>query len=179
MLRSVLLCACLALAACQAPNPYVATSLPEAHVYDAGAYPAAPRDYGAYRTWRWEQEPASGDYRTSPLHDAVAAGLERLGLRPSRDAQADLTVRAGLHQAQRLEQYVEPYGYYGYLNHYNTWAMAPRVYSYRREVVVVDIELLDSVDGQAVWRGQGESPADTHRDRLYQAVREALSGFPP
>ena len=185
MLRSVLLGLCLALSACQTPNPYIAASLPETaerRDLNASAYPAPPRDYASYRTWRWQQQPAgSGDTPASEFHTAVTAELERLGLRQSRDAQADLTVRAGLQRAQRLEQYVEPYGgYHGYPHRYGIWATGPRVYRYRREVLVVDIQLFDSADGQPIWRGQGESSADdAQRARLYQAVREALSGFPP
>ena len=85
MLRSVLLGLCLALSACQTPNPYIAASLPETaepRDLNASAYPAPPRDYASYRTWRWQQQPAgSGDTPASEFHTAVTAELERLGLR--------------------------------------------------------------------------------------------------
>ncbi|NER66774.1 DUF4136 domain-containing protein, partial [Pseudomonas sp. MAFF212427] len=51
---------CLALAACQGHNPYVASSRPlppappqAATPFDASAYPAPARDYGRYRSWAW------------------------------------------------------------------------------------------------------------------------------
>lgn len=56
---AALLC-CLGLTACQAPNPYVASSLPlppapalAPQPFDTSAYPAAPRDYARYRSWAW------------------------------------------------------------------------------------------------------------------------------
>lgn len=182
MLRSVLCCLCLALAACQAPNPYTAASLPErpGAVDDA---PAAPAAIHNYRTWRWEQPPSgSARFDAAQVSDAVAAGLERLGLRQKADGNADLLVRARVHQARRLEQVVEPYGGYGYgyRHHHYGWGAGPRVYSYHRDVLVMAVELIDGRTGQPVWRGQGESPVDTgHRDRLYRTAREALSGFAP
>lgn len=186
MLRSVLLGLCLALCACQAPNPYTAASLPETaerRDYNPNDYPPQPRNYAAYRTWRWQQAPTgSGNYPTDEFRDAVAAGLERLGLRQSREgASADLAVRADLQRTQRLERYVEPYGgYYGNPYRGGMWAGGPIVRSYRHTVLIVTIELLDGADGQLIWRGQSETLADNaQRNRLYQAVREALSGFPP
>lgn len=177
MLRSVLLCLCLTLAACQAPNPYTAESLPERP--GAGTNAAPGPAIGGYRTWRWEQPPA--DHDTYQVGDAVAAGLERLGLR-QQPHDADLLVRASAHQARRLEQVVEPYGGYGYgyRHHPYGWGASPRVYSYHRDVLILTVELIDSRTGQPVWQGQGESARDTdRRDRLYRTAREALSGFNP
>src|SRR5690606_13154455 len=60
--------------------------------------------------------PPSGSARfdAAQVSDAVAAGLERLGLRQKADGNADLLVRARVHQARRPEQVVEPYGGRGY-----------------------------------------------------------------
>ena len=163
-----------------AVNPEVVRSPPSAY------YPQTPRDYAAYRTWRWQQEPTGGaHYSAAQLRDAVTAELERLGLRERHDASADLTVWAELFQTSHLQQVVEPYGgSQGFAPHVGSfgggWNAMPRVYAYRRNVLVLNLELHDSADGQAVWRGQGESLADgANRARLYQAARRALSGFPP
>ena len=55
------------LAACQSQNPYQAESLPmppappgAATTFDRSAYPAAPRDYGRYRSWSWLDGRAHG-----------------------------------------------------------------------------------------------------------------------
>lgn len=183
MLRSVLLCLCLTLAACQAPNPYTAESLPErpGGALHAGAHSAATP--GDYRTWRWAQPPSGGTrHDAEQLRDAVAAGLERLGLRHRPDGDADLLVRARAQRERRLEQVVEPHGGYGYgyRHPYHGWGAGPRVYSYHRDVLVMAIELLDGRTGQPVWQGRGESPDDAEpRDRLYRTARDALSGFVP
>ena len=163
-----------------AVNPEVVRSPPATY------YPHTPRDYAAYRTWRWQQEPTgSAHYSAAQVRDAVTAELERLGLRERHDASADLTVWAELFQTSRLQQVVEPYGgSQGFAPHVGAfgggWNAMPRVYAYRRNILVLNLELRDSDDGQAVWRGHGESPADgADRTRLYQAARRALSGFPP
>jgi len=180
MLRSVLLCGCLALMACQTPNPYTAASLPER----SGAPPAPPAAGAGYRTWRWEQPPAgTARYDATQIGDAVAAGLERLGLRQQPQGDADLLVRARLHETRRLEQVVEPYAGYGYgywRHHPYGWGAGHRVYSYHRAVLVMAVELRDSHTGQPVWQGRGELAADAgRRDRLYRTARQALAGFSP
>nr|WP_288434736.1 DUF4136 domain-containing protein [uncultured Pseudomonas sp.] len=118
--------ALLALAGCQTPNPYVASSLPEASVpvlpqQDPAAYPPAPRDWSRYRTWSWAPGAAvvSGGLDGQTVQQAVADGLDQRGLRPALGgARADLQVRARLTQQQRSEQYTDyydtGYGYGGY-----------------------------------------------------------------
>ena len=56
----ILLTLALLLGACQSPNPYKAESRPlppappgAASTFDHSAYPAAPRDFGRYRSWTW------------------------------------------------------------------------------------------------------------------------------
>lgn len=195
MPRSVLLVLYALLVACQTTSSTSPTSWPaqagadspDVVQPDPGAYyPETPRDYAAYRTWRWQQEPTgSAHYSAAQVRDAVTAELERLGLRERHDASADLTVWAELFQTSRLQQVVEPYGgSQGFAPHVGSfgggWNAMPRVYAYRRNILVLNLELRDSDDGQAVWRGHGESPVDgADRTRLYQAARRALSGFPP
>lgn len=195
MPRSVLLVLYALLVACQTTSSTSPTSSPAQAGADSpdvvqpapGAYyPATPRDYAAYRTWRWQQEPTgSTRYSAMQVREAVTAELERLGLRERHDASADLTVWAELFQTSQLQQVVEPYsGSQGFTPHFGSfgggWNAMPRVYAYRRNILVVNLELRDGADGQAIWQGQGESLADgAGRTRLYQAVRKALSGFPP
>ena len=81
--RIALALACLALAACQGSNPYVASSNPlppapaqAATTFDRSAYPAPPRDYGRYRSWSWRngQLPA-GSASADPAQLAEACLL--------------------------------------------------------------------------------------------------------
>ena len=62
MRRLCLILLSLGLGACSSPNPYVAASAPippapaqAANTFDASAYPAPVRDYGAYRNWAWRK----------------------------------------------------------------------------------------------------------------------------
>ena len=67
---------CLGLGACSNNNPYVAASKPmppapaqAANTFDASAYPAPVRDYGAYRNWAWRngQLPAGSAWQPVPI----------------------------------------------------------------------------------------------------------------
>lgn len=95
----------LGLAGCQSPNPYVAASAPmppapaqAANTFDASAYPAPVRDYGAYRSWAWlnNQLPAGSAWADSAqIAEAVSGALDQRGLRPLHDNRApDLLVSA-------------------------------------------------------------------------------------
>ena len=60
-LRILLISTSLTLTACSSPNPYSPQSTPlppapaaAAQTFDRSAYPAAPRDYGRYRSWAWQ-----------------------------------------------------------------------------------------------------------------------------
>ena len=208
MIRPAVLVLSLALAACQVSNPYTASSVPlppapalPAGGLDASAYPAAPRDYGRYRSWAWQPglRPA-GTVEASPeeVQSAIAAGLDQVGLRPARDNQAaDLLVSADLRVERRLQRRYDDYGYgygyhpglypYGYhSSHHSGYGLAmsvPLVRTYQTEVLVVDIQLHDGRDGQPVWSGSAEAVRGNDRrtraDALHDAVRQALAGYPP
>lgn len=205
-----LLCLALlpfALAACQSSNPYVASSRPlppappqAATTFDASAYPAAPRDYGHYRSWSWRNgQLPSGSANADPaqLADAISGALDQHGLRPARGASGDLLVSANLRLERRLRQVrdydYDPYygpapyggiGYGGYRNGYGAYGSVPIVRTYEVEVMVVRIDLFDARNGQPVWSASAESGSEkgSPRERenaLRESVRKALSGYPP
>ncbi|MDF3195269.1 DUF4136 domain-containing protein [Pseudomonas sp. 1928-m] len=187
------------LAACQSQNPYVADSkpLPPAPAHspqqlDRSAYPAAPRDYGRYRTWSWQQLPAGSAWASSEqVQEALSNALDQRGLRPHRtgatSATSDLKVSAELRLEQRLRQVTEHYGsHYGhsrYGNDYGMWGSAPLVRSYSEEVMVVRIELFDGQDGQPIWSASAETLSSGSQSEraaaLRNAVQQALAAYPP
>ncbi|WP_433886032.1 DUF4136 domain-containing protein [Pseudomonas vranovensis] len=204
--RLTLVLLCLALAACQGSNPYVASSRPlppapaqAATTFDASAYPAAPRDYAHYRSWAWlnGQLPAGSTYaEPAQLADAVSNALDQRGLRPARNGQAgDLLVSADLRLERRLRQVREdyypydnyPYGGYGsygrYHNGYGAYASVPLVRTYEVEVMVVHVQLYDARDGQPVWSASAETASQDSQGKRADAVREsvqkALASYPP
>lgn len=184
------------LAACQSQNPYVADSQPlppapaqAAQQLDLSAYPAKPRDYGQYRTWRWQRLPAGTAWASSEqVQEALSNALDQRGLRPHRSgATADLQVSAELRLEQRIRQVTERYGsYYGhnpYGNQYGLWGSAPLVRSYTEEVMVVRIELLDGKDGQPIWSASAEALSSGSQSEraaaLRNALQQALAAYPP
>lgn len=202
---------CLVLAGCQSPNPYVASSRPlppapaqAANTFDASAYPAAPRDFGRYRSWAWhnDQLPAGSTLaEPAQLAEAVSNALDQRGLRPARNGQAgDLLVSANLRLERRLRQVRDdyypyggypyyPYGYGGYAgmgrysNGYGAYASVPLVRTYEVEVMVVQVDLYDARDGQAVWSASAETDSQGSQGEREKALREsvkkALNGYPP
>ena len=192
----------LLLAGCQSPNPYTATSMPlppappqADSTFDSSAYPAAPRDFAAYRTWRWHADrPPEGAAGISgeELQQALSGALDQRGLRPAQAGnQADLRVDAQVRIERRLRQEREYFdshgGYYGGRHYsgagYGLGASAPLIRTYEEEVVVVSIELLDPTDGQPLWRGYAETrAADSPAERakaLRAALEKALANYPP
>jgi hypothetical protein len=184
------------LAACQSQNPYVADSAPlppaPAHMpgqLDPSAYPAAPRDYGRYRTWSWQRLPTGSAWASSEqVQEALSNALDQRGLRPHRaGVGADLQVSAELRLEQRIRQVSEPYGgHYGhgpYGDRYGMWGSAPLVRSYSEEVIVVGIELFDGRDGQPVWSTSAEALAGGSQGEraaaLRNALQQALATYPP
>ena len=184
------------LTACQSQNPYVADSkpLPPAPAHspqqlDRSAYPAAPRDYGRYRTWSWQRLPAGTAWASSEqVQEALSNALDQRGLRPYRaGAAADLRVSAELRLEQRIRQVSEHYGsQYGhsrYGNEYGMWGSAPLVRSYTEEVMVVRIELFDGQDGQPIWSASAETLSSGSQSQraaaLRNAVQQALAAYPP
>ncbi len=197
--RLHLLICCLGLAACQSQNPYTATSNPlppappqAAHTLDLSAYPAAPRDYGRYQTWTWDNgRLPGGSAGATPeqMADILSNSLDQRGLRPARQGTpADVAVRADVRVERRLRQVQDDYGtYYGrgpYGHNYGgMYGSVPIVRTYEEEVQVVRIELLDPRNGQSIWNGSAES---TNRgkqservDAMRSAVNKALSAYPP
>jgi hypothetical protein len=194
----ILLALSLLLAACQSPNPYKAESRPlppappgAATTFDSSAYPAAPRDFGRYRSWTWaDGRLPAGTHWSTPeqMAEMVNAGLDQHGLRQARNpAEADLKVSATLRYERRLRQYDDYAGaYYGngpWRDQYGAWASVPIVRTYEEQVGVVYLEFYDARDNQPVWSGSAETRANGSRsqnvDALREAVEEALDGYPP
>jgi len=192
---------CLGLAACQSPNPYVASSNPlppapaqAAQTFDASAYPAAPRDYGRYRSWGWvnNQLPVGSNWADSAqIAEVVSNGLDQRGLRPARNAAPDLRVTADLHVERRLRQVTEDAGYgygpgyYGARGPYGYGSYGPPqvVRTYEVQVLVVRLQLYDGTNGQPLWSASAETGtqgSESQRaDALRQAVEKALMAYPP
>ncbi len=201
MKRIALLLFTTALAACQSHNPYTTESVPlppappgAANHFDRSAYPAAPRDYAAYRSWAWQQRPAGSAWASADLvQDALNNALDRRGLRPAQgSAAADLKVRTDTRLERRVRQVADSYdpyyggdfgnrGYYG--NGVGVGARVPLTRTYEEEVVVVRIDFFDGRSGEQVWSGQAEmrsSGSQAERaDALRKAVSDALGEYPP
>ncbi|MDN4547523.1 DUF4136 domain-containing protein [Pseudomonas sp. C32] len=202
--RSGLLVICLGLTACQGSNPYVATSNPlppapaqAAKTFDRSAYPAAPRDYGRYRSWAWldGQLPAGTAWADSAqVAEAVSSALDQRGLRPLHDNRpADLFVSADLRMETRLRQAQDDYyggAYYGgyggynrYGNGYGAYTAVPVIRTYSEEVVVVQVDMYDAQSGQPVWSSSAETSnrgSESQRtDAIREAVEKAMSAYPP
>lgn len=201
--RSGLLVICLGLAACQGSNPYVATSNPlppappqAATTFDRSAYPAAPRDYGRYRSWAWldgHLPPGSAWADSAQIAEAVSNALDQRGLRPLHDNRpADLFVSADLRLETRLRQVQDDYGYYGGYGGYNRYGYGPGygmygsvpiVRTYQEQVVVVQVDMFDAQSGQPVWSSSAETSRrgsqSEQADAIRKAVEKAMSAYPP
>lgn len=200
--RTGLLVICLGLAACQGSNPYVATSNPlppappeAANTFDRSAYPAAPRDYGRYRSWAWlngQLPPGTAWADSAQVAEAVSNALDQRGLRPLHDNRpADLFVSADLHLETRLRQVQDDYGYYGggyggynrYGSGYGMYNTVPIVRTYSEQVVVVRVDLFDAQSGQPVWSSSAETSnkgsQSARADAIREAVEKAMSAYPP
>lgn len=187
----------LGLAACAARNPYTADSTPlppvpaasSERALDPSAYPAAPLDFSAYRSWRWQALPAgSGVIGPEQVQEMVAGALDQHGLRPAPAQQkADVEVSVGVRNERRIRQVYDDYGgYYGrgpYDRAYGAWGSVPLVRSYEEEVLVVQIELFDPALGRRVWSNRAEARVSDDRgeraDALRRAIAQALEDYPP
>ncbi|WP_339523041.1 DUF4136 domain-containing protein [Pseudomonas sp. EL_65y_Pfl2_R96] len=199
--RSGLLVICLGLAACQGSNPYVATSNPlppappqAASTFDRSAYPAAPRDYGRYRSWAWlngRLPPGTAWADSAQVAEAVSNALDQRGLRPLHDNRpADLWVSADLRLETRLRQvqdgsdYGGGYGGYNrYGSGYGMYNTVPVIRTYQVQVVVVRVDLFDASTGQPVWSASAETSSQGNQgeraDAIREAVEKAMSAYPP
>lgn len=194
---AILLCSLL-LCACSTPNPYQADALPlpvapaSAERPDLSSYPAAPRDYAAYRSWSWKQPPAGSAWATSEqIQQSIAEGLDQRGLRPAREIPADLLVQAQLRTERRI-QAVQDYpdyhagGYYGggpYGHHRGAYGSVPIVRHHEIQVLVLDLQLIEARSGQTVWQGAAEAfdqgSQAKRMDALREAVNRSLQAYPP
>ena len=189
---------CLGLAACQGSNPYVATSNPlppappqAAKTFDRSAYPAAPRDYGRYRSWAWldgHLPPGTAWADSAQIAEAVSNALDQRGLRPLHDNRpADLFVSADLRLETRLRQVQDDYGYYGgyggYGPGYGMYGSVPILRTYQEQVVVVQVDMFDAATGQPVWSASAETSDKGSQseqvDAIRKAVEKAMSAYPP
>ena len=191
---------CLGLAACQGSNPYVATSNPlppappqAANTFDRSAYPAAPRDYGRYRSWAWlngHLPPGTAWADSAQVAEAVSNALDQRGLRPLHDNRpADLFVSADLRMETRLRQVQDDYygggygGYNGYGPGYGAYATVPIIRTYQEQVVVVQVDMYDAKSGQPIWSSSAETGnrgSESERaDAIREAVEKAMSAYPP
>jgi hypothetical protein len=199
MRRLCLILLSLGLGACSSPNPYVAASAPmppapaqAANTFDASAYPAPVRDYGAYRSWAWcngQLPPGTAWADSAQIAEAVNGALDQRGLRPQRANQpADLLVSADVRLEKRLKQVQDDYGYgYGgynrYGNGYGMYNSVPIVRTYEVTVAVVRVNLFDARSGQPVWSTSAETASQgslsERAEALRKAVQKALSAYPP
>ena len=199
MRRLCLILLSLGLGACSSPNPYVASSAPmppaparAATTFDASAYPAPVRDYGAYRSWGWlnGQLPAGTAWADSAqVAEAVSGALDQRGLRPLHDNRApDLLVSADVRLEKRLRQVQDDYGYgYGgynrYGNGYGMYNSVPVVRTYEVTVAVARISLFDARTRQAVWSPSAETTSQgslsERADSLRKAMQQAMAAYPP
>ena len=204
-MRRLSLCAvCLALTACQSPNPYVASSRPlppapaqAAQTFDASAYPAPVRDYAKYRNWAWVngQLPAGTSWADSAqIAEAVSNALDQRGLRPQRSGgTADLRVGTSLRMETRLQQtrddvgygggYGHGYGPYDRYDRFGGYGSYPVVRTYQIQVMVVRVDLFDGKSGQPVWSASAETSSQgslsDRNEALRNAVQKALTAYPP
>ena len=194
--RIALPLSCLALAACQASNPYTPQSAPipaapPIERIQSPTYPAAPRDFSSYQTWSWKNPPAgSASLSGEALQEMVTGPLDQHGLRPAPSgARGGLQVSASASTETRVTHSYDDYGTgtrigagrYG--GGYGVGGSTPVMRSHEQEVVVVRIELYDTGSGQLVWRNQGEARSGASLGEREKATREALdralAQYPP
>lgn len=190
----LLLLSCLALAACQASNPYTPQSAPippapPIERIQSPTYPAAPQDFSSYQTWSWKNPPAgSASLSGEALQEMVAGALDQHGLRPAPSgARGGLQVSASAATEIRVTHSYDDYGTrlgagrYG--GGYGMAGSVPVMRSHEQEVVVVRIELYDTGSGQLVWRNHGEARSGASLSEREKAAREAmdraLADYPP
>jgi len=198
-LRILLIGTSLSLAACSSPNPYSPQSTPlppapaaAAQTFDHSAYPAAPRDYGRYRSWAWQngQLPAGAGWADpAQIAELLANNLDQHGLRPAQGgARADLLVSSQIRTERRqVETYDDRGVYYGHSPYGNTYGVAgsvPLRRTYEEQYLIVQVRLIEAASGVEVWSNSAEnrSSDDGQAARnkvLRQTIQDALSHYPP
>lgn len=198
-LRILLIGTSLSLAACSSPNPYSPQSTPlppapaaAAQTFDHSAYPAAPRDYGRYRSWAWQngQLPAGAGWADpAQIAELLANSLDQHGLRPAQGgARADLLVSSQIRTERRqVETYDDRGVYYGHSPYGNTYGVAgsvPLRRTYEEQYLIVQVRLIEAASGVEVWSNSAEnrSSDDDQAARnkvLRQTIQDALSNYPP
>lgn len=198
-LRILLIGTSLSLAACSSPNPYSPQSTPlppapaaAAQTFDHSAYPAAPRDYGRYRSWAWQngQLPAGAGWADpAQIAELLANSLDQHGLRPAHGgARADLLVSSQIRTERRqVETYDDRGVYYGHSPYGNTYGVAgsvPLRRTYEEQYLIVQVRLIEAASGVEVWSNSAENRTsdDDQAARnkvLRQTIQDALSNYPP
>lgn len=198
-LRILLISTSLMLAACSSPNPYSPQSTPlppapaaAAQTFDRSAYPAAPRDYGRYRSWGWQngQLPAGAGWADpAQIAELLANSLDQHGLRPAQGgAKADLLVSSQVRTERRqVETYDDRGAYYGHSPYGNTYGMAgsvPLRRTYEEHYLIVQVRLIEAASGVEVWSNSAENrttdDGQAARNKvLRQTIQDALSNYPP
>lgn len=198
-LRILLISTSLMLAACSSPNPYSPQSTPlppapaaAAQTFDRSAYPAAPRDYGRYRSWAWQngQLPAGAGWADpARIAELLANSLDQHGLRPAQGgAKADLLVSSQVRTERRqVETYDDRGAYYGHSPYGNTYGVAgsvPLRRTYEEHYLIVQVRLFEAASGVEVWSNSAENrttdDGQAARNKvLRQTIQDALSNYPP
>ena len=198
-LRILLISTSLMLAACSSPNPYSPQSTPlppapaaAAQTFDRSAYPAAPRDYGRYRSWGWQngQLPAGAGWADpAQIAELLANSLDQHGLRPAQGgAKADLLVSSQIRTERRqVETYDDRGAYYGHSPYGNTYGVAgsvPLRRTYEEHYLIVQVRLSEAASGVEVWSNSAENRSNdddqaARNKVLRQTIQDALSNYPP
>ena len=198
-LRILLISTSLTLTACSSPNPYSPQSTPlppapaaAAQTFDRSAYPAAPRDYGRYRSWAWQngQLPAGAGWADpAQIAELLANSLDQHGLRPAQGgAKADLLVSSQIRTERRqVETYDDRGVYYGHSPYGNTYGVAgsvPLRRTYEEHYLIVQVRLTEAASGVEVWSNSAENrttdDGQAARNKvLRQTIQDALSNYPP
>lgn len=198
-LRILLISTSLMLAACSSPNPYSPQSTPlppapaaAAQTFDRSAYPAAPRDYGRYRSWAWQngQLPAGAGWADpAQIAELLANSLDQHGLRPAQGgAKADLLVSSQVRTERRqVETYDDRGAYYGHSPYGNTYGVAgsvPLRRTYEEHYLIVQVRLIEAASGVEAWSNSAENrttdDGQAARNKvLRQTIQDALSNYPP
>ena len=198
-LRILLISTSLTLTACSSPNPYSPQSTPlppapaaAAQTFDHSAYPAAPRDYGRYRSWAWQdgQLPAGAGWADpAQIAELLANSLDQHGLRPAQGgAKADLLVSSQARTERRqVQTYPDRDVYYGHSPYGNTYGVAgsvPLRRTYEEHYLIVQVRLIEAASGTEVWSNSAENltsdDGQAERNKvLRQTIEDALSHYPP